>query len=196
VTPKPTEGAGENPMVEPNQITASRDHELLRLLAQGCSDEEIASFLNVRLPIAKKYLQALFLGILIAKETTPGPERMTEQHGTEKSRSTAAAAREPKAVLYGMPCSKCHAYYSADVSPCPICKSPNRVSPHAVPALSVIPAILSPDPPAATSLTASCEPSRLVVGEQSQPAPALDRSPHSDSPPLKIAASAPRGGGQ
>jgi len=196
VTPRSTEGADETPMVEPNQITVlSRDHELLRMLAQGCNNEEIASFLNVSPPTAKKYLQGLFLEILIAKETTLVPELITEQHSTEKPRSAAAAAPEPKALLYGMPCSKCHAYYSADMLACPICKSPDRVSPNAVPALSVIPSILSPDPAAAASLAASSQPSRFIVGEKPPPAPTPDPSPHSDSPPLKTAASATLGSG-
>ena len=38
---------------------------------------------------------------------------------------------EKKAIGYGMPCSRCHAYYPADMHACPICKSPDRVSPTA-----------------------------------------------------------------
>ena len=38
---------------------------------------------------------------------------------------------EKKAIGYGMPCSRCHAYYPADMHVCPICKSPDRVSPTA-----------------------------------------------------------------
>lgn len=34
-----------------------------------------------------------------------------------------------KAVGYGLPCSRCKAYYPADMHACPICKSPERVSP-------------------------------------------------------------------
>ncbi len=41
----------------------------------------------------------------------------------------AAPAPEKKAIGYGLPCSRCHAYYPADVHVCPICKSPERVSP-------------------------------------------------------------------
>jgi hypothetical protein len=41
----------------------------------------------------------------------------------------AASAPEKKAVGYGLPCSRCHAYYPADMHACPICKSPDRVSP-------------------------------------------------------------------
>jgi hypothetical protein len=47
------------------------------------------------------------------------------------SASEAASAREKKAVGYGLPCSRCHAYYPADMRVCPICKSPDRVSPTA-----------------------------------------------------------------
>jgi hypothetical protein len=38
-------------------------------------------------------------------------------------------APEAKAIGYGLPCSQCHAYYPADMSSCPICQSPERVSP-------------------------------------------------------------------
>jgi len=38
-------------------------------------------------------------------------------------------AAEKKPVGYGMPCSRCHAYYPADMQACPICKSTERVSP-------------------------------------------------------------------
>ncbi len=42
----------------------------------------------------------------------------------------AASAPEKKAIGYGLPCSRCHAYYPADMHICPICKSPDRVSPN------------------------------------------------------------------
>jgi len=51
---------------------------------------------------------------------------------------------EHKAVGYGLPCSKCRAYYPADLSACPICKSADRVSPTAVDALPVVPAVSAP----------------------------------------------------
>ncbi|MFZ0797500.1 MAG: hypothetical protein WCA13_16065 [Terriglobales bacterium] len=38
------------------------------------------------------------------------------------------AATGQKPVGYGLPCSRCHAYYPADMHACPICKSPERVS--------------------------------------------------------------------
>ncbi len=43
----------------------------------------------------------------------------------------AASAPEKKTIGYGLPCSRCHAYYPADMHACPICKSPDRVSPSA-----------------------------------------------------------------
>jgi hypothetical protein len=47
----------------------------------------------------------------------------------QKSAPEAFSAGEKKPVGYGMPCSRCHAYYPADMHVCPICKSPERVSP-------------------------------------------------------------------
>ena len=52
---------------------------------------------------------------------------------------------EKKAIGYGMPCSRCHAYYPADMHACPICKSPDRVSPtepvvHSMPSAVPLPA--------------------------------------------------------
>ncbi|MGD0790853.1 MAG: hypothetical protein ABR920_03700 [Terriglobales bacterium] len=47
-------------------------------------------------------------------------------HGTAPE---GPSATERKPVGYGLPCSCCHAYYPADMRVCPICKSPDRVSP-------------------------------------------------------------------
>lgn len=46
-------------------------------------------------------------------------------------------ATEKKAIGYGLPCQRCHAYYPADMRVCPICKSPDRVSPREPVAYSV-----------------------------------------------------------
>jgi hypothetical protein len=54
------------------------------------------------------------------------PERRTPLGSAPEA---ASAASEKKAVGYGLPCSRCHAYYPADMHVCPICKSPDRVSP-------------------------------------------------------------------
>lgn len=60
-----------------------------------------------------------------ALSTQPAPERHMP-HG-----SAPGIPSEKKAIGYGMPCSRCHAYYPADMHVCPICKSPDRVSPTA-----------------------------------------------------------------
>ncbi len=110
-------------------------------------------------PTVKEHLQTLFLELLIAKETASVPLLTTERHRTEKQQPAATGApRETKPILYGLPCSLCHAYYCADMHVCPICKSPDRVSPNAVPALPVVPAITTSDPRAAMSLAASSNP--------------------------------------
>ena len=53
--------------------------------------------------------------------------------------SAAQPAKEKSAVGYGLPCSRCRAYYPADITACPICKSTERVSPSALAALPVTP---------------------------------------------------------
>jgi hypothetical protein len=62
----------------------------------------------------------------------------------------AAMAPEKKAIGYGLPCSKCHAYYPADMHACPICKSPDRVSPGEPVAQSAAPAAPQPASQATT----------------------------------------------
>ena len=46
--------------------------------------------------------------------------------------ATGPAAR--KSSGYGLPCSKCHLYYPADMDTCPTCDHQERVSPNVVPA--------------------------------------------------------------
>lgn len=74
--------------------------------------------------------------------------------GSGHSHGTAAApAREvqPEPAVaakhsgYGLPCAKCKLYYSADLPACPICKSPQRVSP-LEPLATIAPAEQLPDP--------------------------------------------------
>jgi hypothetical protein len=45
----------------------------------------------------------------------------------------------------GLPCASCKTYYTADLPVCPVCKSPNRVSP-AGPLANIAPAEQLPDP--------------------------------------------------
>jgi hypothetical protein len=76
-------------------------------------------------------LESLFLTI----EKTMGSVNSASGtgHGT-----AAAPARErhpletgtvPHQTGYGLPCAKCKTYYTADLEVCPVCKSPQRVSP-------------------------------------------------------------------
>lgn len=120
-----------------------RDQQVLRLLAQGCSNKGIASFLNTSPKNVKPHLRRLFLELLVATKAAPATESKAEPHGAEKPQP--ASAPERKTVGLGLPCSQCRAYYPADMSVCPLCKSPERVSPEAVPALSTLPAITTPD---------------------------------------------------
>lgn len=50
-----------------------------------------------------------------------------------------------KHIGYGLPCAKCKTYYTADLPACPVCQSPQRVSPIAAP-INVAPAEHLPDP--------------------------------------------------
>jgi hypothetical protein len=61
-----------------------------------------------------------------------------------------APAQTPKSIGYGLPCSRCRAYYPADMTACPICKSTERASPSAVTARPVAPA--APQPETGTQL--------------------------------------------
>ena len=64
----------------------------------------------------------------------------SEQAGGSAAGAQAALARDAarradasgsprKTSGYGLPCSKCHLYYAADLDACPTCKSKERVSP-------------------------------------------------------------------
>src|ERR1019366_2265303 len=66
-----------------------------------------------------------------AREKSVNPAAITspERHMPPGSAPEVASAPEKKAIGYGLPCSRCHAYYPADMHVCPICKSPDRVSP-------------------------------------------------------------------
>jgi hypothetical protein len=94
------------------------------------------------------------LDILVARNMAPSSGLGDERHGIDKSLAAVAVAPEHKAIGYGLPCSNCHAYYPADMMTCPICKCAERVSPHAVPALPVVPPIITPDAGVVPSIAA------------------------------------------
>jgi len=68
----------------------------------------------------------------------PGVRRMDP--GAAPSPAPTENAR--KSSHYGLPCSKCHLYYPADVDICPTCHSTERVSPVVTPRSA--PAMLKP----------------------------------------------------
>ena len=59
------------------------------------------------------------------------------------SKAPEASPRKPSG--YGLPCSKCHLYYPADLDVCPTCKHNERVSPIA-PRIPPRPAQAAPEP--------------------------------------------------
>ena len=87
-----------------------------------------------------------------------------ERHLPQMGAPDVPSITEKKAVGYGLPCSHCHAYYPADMDACPICKSPERVSPTE----SAAYAMTSPVPPPATSAQLDEERARLLQEIKSQ----------------------------
>jgi len=65
------------------------------------------------------------------KSFNPAARSSPEGPAPQASAPKFGAAPEVKSVGYGLPCSRCHAYYPADMDVCPICKSPERVLPTA-----------------------------------------------------------------
>src|ERR1700688_4513243 len=64
-----------------------------------------------------------------AREKSVHPTAISTPERRVPQGSAPGLPSEKKAIGYGMPCSRCHAYYPADMHVCPICKSPDRVSP-------------------------------------------------------------------
>jgi hypothetical protein len=60
---------------------------------------------------------------------------LLSRDGLEAARQSQAAAKkistlnEARPVLYGLPCADCHAYYDANVTECPVCRSTHRITP-------------------------------------------------------------------
>ena len=64
-----------------------------------------------------------------AREKAVNPAALSTSERRAPSGSAPGVHSEKRGIGYGMPCSRCHAYYPADMQACPICKSPDRVSP-------------------------------------------------------------------
>jgi hypothetical protein len=80
-----------------------------------------------------------------AREKSANPAAISTPERRVPQGSAPGLPSEKKAIGYGMPCSRCHAYYPADMHVCPICKSPDRVSPtepviHSIPSAVPLPA--------------------------------------------------------
>jgi len=71
------------------------------------------------------------------------PARQTENAGNRNVFTEAPLTAKHAGI--GLPCSKCKTYYAADLTACPVCKNPQRVSPQA-PLARVAPAEQLPDP--------------------------------------------------
>ena len=69
---------------------------------------------------------------------------LTKDAGARGMASDARGQSSRKESGYGLPCSKCHLYYPADLEECPTCHHKERVSPVA-PKLPVRPAQAVPD---------------------------------------------------
>src|ERR1700733_8994701 len=57
------------------------------------------------------------------------PPQSLQSPQPQRPPSQLAPPIDKKAVGYGLPCARCHAYYPSDMAACPICKCPDRVSP-------------------------------------------------------------------
>jgi hypothetical protein len=64
-----------------------------------------------------------------ARERSINPAALATPDRQMTKSTSGLLSPEKKAIGYGLPCSRCHAYYPADMHVCPICKSPDRVSP-------------------------------------------------------------------
>ena len=92
------------------------------------------------------------------KSVNPAARSTSEHPAPQASATRVASAPEAKSVGYGLPCSRCHAYYPADMHVCPICKSPERVSPTAPMTPAVSPTASQP----ATGASIDSERERLL----------------------------------
>jgi hypothetical protein len=65
----------------------------------------------------------------LEKSVSPVTQSTPDRRMPQGSAPYVSSIAEKKLIGYGMPCSRCHAYYPADMRACPICKSPERISP-------------------------------------------------------------------
>jgi len=99
------------------------------------------------------------------KALNPAALSTPDRRPPQISAPGAIAAPEKKLVGYGLPCARCHAYYPSDMYVCPICQSPERVSPNQAVAYSVA---ASPAPQTTTGAPLDEERERLLKELKSQ----------------------------
>jgi hypothetical protein len=98
------------------------------------------------------------------KPVNPAALSLPERQAQQNSARYVPLATEKKFVGYGLPCSRCHAYYPADMQACPICKCPERVSPTE----PVMHSMVASAPPTATGTQLDSERERLLKELKSQ----------------------------
>jgi hypothetical protein len=99
-----------------------------------------------------------------AREKSVNPAALSTPERRVPQGSAPGVPSEKKAIGYGMPCSRCHAYYPADMHVCPICKSAERVSPTA----PVVHSMASAVPQPATSAQIDDDRERFLKELKSQ----------------------------
>src|SRR5690242_21664044 len=95
--------------------------------------------------------------------TAPARQR-AENLPQERHNAFTNAPMAPKHTGYGLPCAECKTYYAADLPACPICKSPERVSPTAIP----VPAAVQSADPTPDSDQLEAERERFLLQLKSQ----------------------------
>ena len=189
-----TEGTDEMLMIEPNPITpASRDHELLRMLAQGYSNKVIANSRNVSPLAAKKQIQALFLNN--SRLRKKGPRFPDERRSNTERKRHSPQHKRLECTSTGCPVR--------NATPDHLAKHPvgtpnlqvarSRVARCGTAASSSLGDYTCSPPPVAPSLApASSQRSVRIAGEQPPLTPTSDPVTLLPKPPLRTAASATR----
>ncbi len=107
-------------------------------------------------------------------EAPPARERSASLAAKSKSeRPLSQGAAQPgpaekKPVGYGLPCSRCHAYYPADQRTCPICNSAERVTPDDSPAIASAATLADPESALVAGTSIGQERERLLKELKSQ----------------------------
>jgi hypothetical protein len=100
------------------------DEEVLRMLATGNSNKEIATYLKIWTGAVKQHnMRTLFLELLSTRSAMSLPMHESGKTGTPSF--VQAEITEQKVFGLGLPCKKCRAYYPGDLTACPITSRQN-----------------------------------------------------------------------